>query len=191
MKTLIPAIIAALLAVPASAAGGIGSSAGAPSLESAQASALKSFQMPTMKLSFQKGAKVKDSVPGKAVVRTAGTKGSYVRVSGHVYFNGSGYVSHTPGYISLHVNGSANICDSSGQVCSGYTTVTTWANVFVNGNYVSDWLRPSVSVSFYKGGRYVGSGQVTGSIPVSGFVNGNWVHLTGSGYLNGDVFVNE
>jgi hypothetical protein len=183
MKNLISAIAAALLAVPAFAT---------PSLESAQASALKSFQSPpALKLSFQKGAKVKDSVPGKAVIRTAGTKGSYVRVSGHVYFNGSGYVSHTPGYVSLHVNGSANICDSSGQVCSGYTTVSTWANVFVNGNYVSDWLRPNVSVSFYKGGRYVGSGQISGSIPVSGFLNGDWVHLSGSGYLSGDVFVNE
>ena len=183
MKNLLSAIAVLLLAAPAFAA---------PSLESAQAAAMKSFAMPPLKLSFQKGAKVKDAVPGKAVAAAKQAKSSsYVRVSGRIYFNGSGYVSHTPGYISLHMNGSANICDSTGQVCSGYTTVTTWANVFVNGNYVSDWLRPNVSVSFYKGGRYVGSGTVTGSIPVSGFVNGNWVHLNGSGYLDGNIVVNE
>ena len=182
MKNLLSAITALLLAAPALAA---------PSLESAQAAALKSFAMPTLKLSFQKGAKVKDAVPGKAVAAAKAKASSTVRVSGHIYFNGSGYVSHTPGYISLHMNGSANLCDSTGQVCSGYTTVTTWANVFVNGSHVSDWLRPNVSVSFYKGGRYVGSGYVTGSIPVSGFVNGNWVHLSGSGYLDGNIVVNE
>jgi hypothetical protein len=182
MKNLLSATAALLLAVPALAA---------PSLESAQAGAMKSFQMPALKLSFQKGAKVKDSVPGKAVAAAKAKAASYVRVSGRVYFNGSGYVSHTPGYVSLHVNGSANFCDSTGQVCSGYTTVTTWANIFVHGDYVSDWLRPSVNVSFYKGGRYVGSGQVTGSIPVSGFLNGNWIHLTGSGSLDGNVYINE
>ncbi|MBI5240349.1 MAG: hypothetical protein HY926_07735 [Elusimicrobia bacterium] len=202
MKNLISATAALLLAAPAFAAGGIGSSAGAgrtdvltagaPSLESAQAAAMKSFQMPAVKLSFQKGAKVKDAVPGKAAAGAVAAKaGGYVRVSGHVNLNGNGYVPTIPGYASVNLRGSANICDPSGQVCSGYTTITTWSNVFVNGNFVTDWLRPYLNVSFYKGGRYVGSGQVSGSIPVSGWVNGNWVFLNGSGYLDGNVLVNE
>ncbi|MCX5794381.1 MAG: hypothetical protein NTY77_02645 [Elusimicrobia bacterium] len=184
MKTLIAVIAAALLCAPAVAA---------PSLESAQAAALKSFQsLPSPKLSFKKGAKVEGALPGKIVDKPAQAKASsYVRISGYVSFNGSGFVSNTPGYTSVNMNGYANLCDSSGQVCSGYTSITTWANLFVNGNFVNDWLRPYVSVSFYKAGKYVGSAQMSGQIPVSGWVNGNWVNLNGSGYLTGDVLVTQ
>ncbi|MDD5630323.1 MAG: hypothetical protein PHU21_14760 [Elusimicrobia bacterium] len=184
MKTLLSAIAAALLAAPALAA---------PTLESAQAAAEKSFQsLPALKLSFQKGARVQGALPGKIVTSPAKQKtSSTVHISGYVSFNGSGFVSHTPGYASLNVSGSANLCDSSGQVCSGYTTITTWANLFVNGDFVNDWVRPYVNVSFYKAGRYVGSAQLSGSVPVSGWVSGNWVHVSGSGYLSGSVLVTE
>ena len=184
MKNLISVIAAALLAAPAFAA---------PSLESAQTAALKSFQsLPALKLSFKKGAKVEGALPGKIVAKPAQEKtSSYVRISGYVNFTGSGYVATTPGYVSLNVSGYANLCDSSGQVCSGYTNITTWANIFVNNNFVSDWVRPYVNVSFYKAGRYVGSAQLNGSIPVSGWVNGNFINLSGSGYLSGDVLVTD
>ena len=187
MKNLLSAFAAVLLCVPAAAA---------PSLEGALAAAEQSFQCLPIQAAFQKGAKVKGAVPGKAVTTPAPKPvtpkaSSYVRISGYVRFTGNAYVSHTPGYASVNMSGYANLCDSTGQVCSGYTNISTYANVFVNGNFVNDWLRPYVNVSFYKAGRYVGSGQISGSVPVSGWVNGNWVNLSGSGYLNGDVYVTE
>ena len=86
MKNLISVIAAALLAAPAFAA---------PSLESAQTAALKSFQsLPALKLSFKKGAKVEGALPGKIVAKPAQEKtSSYVRISGYVNFTGSGYVA--------------------------------------------------------------------------------------------------
>lgn len=188
MKNLISAIAAVFLAAPALAA---------PTLESAQAAAEKSFQsLPALKLSFQKGAQVEGALPGRIVAAPAQgpaqeKTSSYVHISGFVTFNGSGFVSQTPGYVSLNMSGSANLCDSSGEICSGYTSITTWANIFVNGNSVNDWVHPYVNVSFYKAGRYVGSAQMNGQIPVSGWVNGKWIDINGSGYLTGDVLVTE
>ena len=89
------------------------------------------------------------------------------------------------------MSGSANFCDSSGQVCSDYADITTSVNIFVSGDSVNDSVRPYVSVSFYKAGRYVGNGQLSGQIPVSGWVRGNWAYINGSGYLTGDVFITE
>jgi hypothetical protein len=188
MKNLLAATVAVLLTAPAFAA---------PALESAQAAAEKSFQtLPALQLSFQKGAKVEGALPGQIVAKPVEKPvkektSSYVHISGFATFNGSGFVPQTPGYVNIDMSGYANLCDSSGQVCSGYTTITTYASFFVNGNFINDWLRPNVNVSFYKAGLYVGSAMMSGQIPVSGGVNGNWVNVNGSGYLNGDVLVTE
>jgi len=188
MKPFLSAFVAVMLVVPAAAA---------PALESAQAAAEKSFQcLPALAVSFQKGAKTAQSVPGQAIAvpapKPAQPKAAgYVRISGYVTFSGNGFVSHTPGYISLNFTSNVNLCDSSGQVCSGYTAVTSWANLYVNGNFVNDWLRPNASAAFYKDGRYVGTTQLSGTIPVSGWVNGNWVNISGSGYLTGDLYLTQ
>ena len=184
MKNLLSVLAALLISAPALAA---------PSLESLQAAGEKSFQsLPALKAAFRKGAKVKDSLPGKAAAAPVQAKASqYVQVSGSVNLSGNGYVATTPGYVSINLHGSTNLCDSSGQICSGYTTISTYSNLFVNGNFVSDWVRPYVSVSFYKAGRYVGSAQINGSVSVTGWVNGNWVNVNGYGNLSGSLYVTE
>jgi len=169
MKSLCLAFACAMLAAPAVAA---------PTLESASAAAEKAFQcLPTAQLSFKKAPKA----PGRA--KTAGI----VRVSGDINLSGSGTVPRVPGFVNITFNNLANICDSTGQICSGYQMITTYANLFVTSSFVSDWVRPEAYVAFYKDGRYVGSTWVRGDIHVTGWVNGNWVTVSGWGPLTGEL----
>ena len=49
-------------------------------------------------------------------------------------------------------------------------------------------LDPAAS-SFYKDGRYAGSARVEGSVFLTGWVNGDWVYVNGSGDLTGNVLI--
>jgi len=186
MKSLSAAFVVALLAVPAVAV---------PSPESALTSAEKSFQrLSAFKACFQRGSAQAQAVaPGRAVpVLTAqAAPASYVRVSGQISLSGSGYVPNGSGFVTISLSGSTNLQDASGRIRSGYTHVSTYASLFVSGPYASTWVRPDAYVSFYKDGRYVGSARVDGNVLASGWVNGGWLTLTGSGTLNGDLVVQE
>ena len=115
----------------------------------------------------------------------------YVRVSGNVDLRGSGYVSKGARIVSVNLTGTTDIRDSSGRIRSGYTTVSYMATLFVNGNWVSEWARPSIYLSLYQDGRYVGQVRVDGNIHVSGWVSGDWVSVSGSGDLSGDIWVQD
>ena len=165
-------ILALACAVSAAAAGA------APTLESASAAAEGAFQcLPTAQFSFKTAAKA----AGRAKAA------SLVRVSGDINLSGSGTAPRVPGFVSVTFNNLANICDSAGQICSGYRMITTYANLFVTSSFVSDWVRPEAYVAFYKDGRYVGSTWVRGDIHVTGWVNGNWVTVSGWGPLTGEL----
>ena len=182
-KTL--AIFAVLCALPAAAA---------PDLESARAAADMTFmdQAPAG-FTFQKGAQAAQSAPGKAVApaEAAGQplRPALTRVSGNLRLNGNAYVVTTPGYVRISLTGRADFCDSSGQVCSGATSITASANLFLNSDFASGYVRPSADVAFYKDGHYVGSGRLDGNIFVSGNKIGDVLYLSGSGTLTGDVSV--
>ena len=129
--------------------------------------------------------------PVDAGVRYASTSSRHVRVSGEVRLSGTGIIPRGSSFATVHLTGSADFQDDTGRVRSGYTTVTYQANIHVNGSWVTDYIRPSVYVSFYRDGRYLGSAQMDGSVYVSGHVSHDMVSLSGSGTLSGNIWVNE
>ena len=94
MKNIVLLISGVLLAAPAAAA---------PTCEAAAASAEQSFQsLPSLQLSFQKGAKAAEPLAGKAVAAPARKpvrvqQSNYVSVSGYVNLSGTGFVSNPQG----------------------------------------------------------------------------------------------
>lgn len=179
MLKILPVFSALLLAVPSRAA---------QTIESARASAAASFSaLPGFKSLPPASLGPVHGVPPPPL-RSAS---QYVRVSGDVRLDGSGYLPKGSRFVSVNLSGPTDIRDSSGRVRSGYTTVYYTASLFVNGSWVSDWARPSVYVSLYREGRYIGQAHVDGTIHVSGYVSGDWVHVSGSGTLSGDVWVRD
>ena len=171
VNNLFPIFFALLLAAPAAAA---------PSLESAKASAEQSFRQPrpSFKLSLPK------PVPKRPMITTQYRS---TRVSGYIDLHSNSYVPNTPGFVNVDFSGYANICDSTGKICTGYIPITFVSTIFINDNFVSAVVRPDVPVSFYKDGRYIGTTQLTGNIPVSGWLNAGWARLNGYGALTGDL----
>ncbi|MBI4656658.1 MAG: hypothetical protein HY746_07930 [Elusimicrobia bacterium] len=119
------------------------------------------------------------------------TKSQYVSVSGYVHLTGSGWVPGTNGgFTTVNMTGWATFRDSSGKVTSNNTYVNVLASMWIYPNqYVFQTVWPNVHVQFYKDGKYVGSANMTGSISVSGWPTGSFVHLNGSGYLNGSLYI--
>ncbi|MFA6028902.1 MAG: hypothetical protein WC969_03505 [Elusimicrobiota bacterium] len=137
-------------------------------------------------------------------IRSAGTSGfavaevspqpalktsRHVRVSGTLSLNGSGYVPQS-NYANVSVSGSVD-ARGEGGYATGYTTVTQTLSFFVNGNFVTQWVNVNAYVSVYKDGRFVGSTYLNGSVLLTGWKNGDWLHLNGSGAVAGDLFVQE
>lgn len=115
-----------------------------------------------------------------------------VRLSGNVRLDGNGYAPNGNGYAHVSLSGWASVRGADG-VQSGQFTVRHTAGVFVNENrrHYSEYVRVSENVPIYKDGRYIGSAWITGSIWVSGWMNGNWLHLSGSGPLDGSIFLRD
>jgi hypothetical protein len=96
------------------------------------------------------------------------------------------------GFTSVSLSGWATFQDSSGKVTSNQTYITVPASMWIYPNqYVFQTVWPNVYVQFYKDGKPVGSTYMNGSISVSGWPSSNFVSLSGSGYLNGSIYVED
>ena len=114
-----------------------------------------------------------------------------VHLTGYLSLDGNAYVSNPNpgGSVMVTFNGSTMLRDSSGATANAYFTVTQ--TFFINGNFTSGYVYPQQYVQVYHNGRSVGSVMVSGSIYVSGFVNGSWIRLSGSGNVSGSGTVQE
>ncbi|MFA6434876.1 MAG: hypothetical protein WCW52_09290 [Elusimicrobiales bacterium] len=128
--------------------------------------------------------------PAKAEISKTG---SSVRVSGYVYLHGFGWVPGPGGgFTTITVSGYAAFRDSTGKITSNNTYISDTVSLWIYPNqYASRTVWPNVRVQFYRDGKAVGSANMSGSINVGGWPSGGSVDLTGSGYLNGSVFVED
>lgn len=120
-------------------------------------------------------------------VKAAGSQ--YITLRGHVTIQGSAYVPTIPGFASINFSGSTQLQDSTGHYLSGYVTVSDYSSIFVSGDFLNGFARPSANVGIYKDGKYLGTVRVEGSIPVNGWINNKWVHASGSGYVQGSAYI--
>lgn len=118
--------------------------------------------------------------------------GSYVNLSGYVNLNGSAFVPQNGGFVSANLTGWAQLNSSDYKVKTDNEYVTVYASFWANPNqYVFQTVYPNISFRVYKEGKYIGTVYSNGSINVSGWVSGNYVNLSGSGYLNASIYVPE
>lgn len=132
-------------------------------------------------------AAVPAPAPAKMIART----GRYVQVSGYVNLNGNGFISGpNGGYTSVPLSGWATFRDSSGEVTSNNTYVNQYASMWIYPNqHVFQSVYLNVYAQFSYKGKPVGSTSMTGSVSVNGWPSGNYVSLSGSGYLSGSIYV--
>ena len=135
----------------------------------------------------------KDAVAGKAVAAPGVKAARYVRLSGNISLNGSAHVGNGSSSAFIHFNGSTRVEGDNGKITSDYFSINQSEHFWLNGpsSHVSGYVRPNVSVSLYKDGKYIGQGYVSGTIHVSGWNNNGWVNLSGSGQLTGDVSITD
>lgn len=116
----------------------------------------------------------------------------YIRLRGHVNVWGNAHVPQgQTGHVWITVSGDTQLQDETGRYLNGTVSVSDSSHYFVNGNHVNGWARPSANVSLYRNNRYLGNIRIEGSIPVSGWNNGGWVRLSGSGWVEGSGWVTE
>jgi len=117
----------------------------------------------------------------------------YVSLRGDVDLRGWAVVSEGSSFVSVNLNGNADVSSLDGQIRSNHAPVSQHASLFLgpNQSYVSQSVNVNVTVSLYKNGRYVGSAPVSGSVRVSGWRNGNSLNLSGRGPVTGSVFVRD
>lgn len=127
--------------------------------------------------------------PKPAKART----GSYVQLSGYVSLSGSGWLhGDNGGFTSVTLSGWGTFRDSSGRITSNNTHISATASFWVRPNQsVFETVRPNVYVTFYRDGKIVGSTSMTGSISVNGWPSSSYFSLSGSGYLNGSMYVED
>jgi hypothetical protein len=113
-------------------------------------------------------------------------------LNGDVHLSGNGFVPQNGGFVSIPLSGSIRVSGDGGKV-RGDGMVNEYVSVWVRegSNYVSQFVTVNANVSLYDGGRYVGTANVHGSVMVSGWANGSWLRLDGSGSVNGSAFVND
>ncbi|HBE87806.1 MAG TPA: hypothetical protein DDW67_01500 [Elusimicrobia bacterium] len=127
----------------------------------------------------------------RAVVVREGTR-EYVRVSGYVSLSASAWMQQDGGYTSFNFSGYTTVRDSSGRVTSNSVRISSYEGIWLRpGQYVHHSVRPNVSVSLYRDGKFVGSTYVSGYISVSGWPSSNYVTLNGSGHVEGSLYITE
>ncbi|MBI4347484.1 MAG: hypothetical protein HY553_11555 [Elusimicrobia bacterium] len=185
MKGLLMLGLSFGLAAPAAAVG---------SAEVSAASAVQAFgSLGAFKLRHPiRALEARTAAPGASLRKVAAGQSKYVTLRGHVYVSGDAYVGNgRTGYVWITVSGNTQLQDNEGRYLSGFVTVSHSDTYYVNGSWVNGWARPSAYVTLYKGGRYVGTIRVEGSIPVNGYNNGGWVRVSGSGWIEGSGYITE
>ena len=113
-----------------------------------------------------------------------------VHLTGHVSLDGTSYVGDPPNNSAMVTfHGTGTLHDSSGATATVHFSTTQ--TFFINGNYTTGYVYPREYVQVYSHGRPVGMVMVSGTIYVSGWVNGGWVRLSGSGQVSGSGSVQE
>ena len=120
-----------------------------------------------------------------AVVRPQGAH--YLHLHGYVNLNGSGFIPRGSGWATITVSGWTNLQDQDGHYLNGDIRFDDTSTYFVSGNYVSGWAHPYAYVNVYDNGKLLGTTRVSGTVSVSGFRNGDWLNLSGSGFVDGDL----
>lgn len=115
----------------------------------------------------------------------------YIRLSGYLSLQGSGHIPQGSNGAFITVSGSTQLQDDRGRYLAGVVHFSDSSYYHVNGNYVSGWARPYAQISVYDNGRFLGSVRVDGTISVSGWNNGGWLNLSGSGQVSGSGYIQE
>lgn len=115
----------------------------------------------------------------------------YIRVTGYLSLSGSAHIPQGSNGTFVTLSGYTQLQDERGRYLAGSVHFTDSSFYHSNGNHVSGWARPSAQISIYENGRYLGSVRVDGSIYVSGWNNGGWVHLNGSGQVSGSGYIQD
>ncbi len=116
----------------------------------------------------------------------------HVLLNGHAQLSGSGFIQEHGGFVSVPLNGSVRVSGDAGQV-SGDGFLNQYVSLWVHpgSNYVSQFVSFTANVSLYRQGRYVGMATVSGSVMVSGWANGSFLRLDGTGSASGSAFIND
>ncbi len=144
----------------------------------------------TEQLSLVPAVRQEVAVPETPAPSKART-GRYVQVSGYVSLNGNGWMpGNDGGFTTVTLTGWVTFRDSTGQVTSNNAYISVPVSLWVRPNqYVFQSVFPNVYAQFSYQGKPAGSASMTGSISVSGWPSSSFFSLSGSGYLNGSVYV--
>lgn len=135
---------------------------------------------------------VKPPEPSFQAVIEKDERGEYVRVSGYINFIGTGWMPSNGGYTHINFSGWTTLKDPSGRITSNSVSISFSEGVWANPNqHIFQTVRPNVTVSFYKDGQYAGSTTVSGYISVSGWPSSSFINVSGSGYLEGSLYLTE
>lgn len=121
----------------------------------------------------------------KPTPRPAAKKLRNIRLSGWINLSGSGFAPQHSPYVTVTVSGWTTLQDETGRTLNGSIHLSDTQSYFASGNWVSGYARPRAYVNIYDNGRLLGTVLVDGNVHVSGFKNGDWVHLNGSGQVSG------
>jgi len=147
---------------------------------------------PAAVVSVRAAAAKKAAVQTVELAGAKAAKGTHtLRLRGFVTVDGSGFVPQHSSWATITVSGYTTLQDQDGHYLRGDIRVEETRTYYVSGNYVSDWARPYAYVNIYDNNRLLGSTRVEGSISVSGFKNGDWLNLSGSGYVDGYLTYQE
>jgi hypothetical protein len=113
-----------------------------------------------------------------------------IRLSGQLSLDGSAHVSAGP-FTTITLSGWAYLRDDNGGRISGNIHFSDTQTYHLSGNHVSGWARPYAYVNVYEGDKLLGTTRVDGSIYVSGWNNGGWVRVSGSGPVSGSLVVGD
>lgn len=121
------------------------------------------------------------------------TAKKHVSLQGRINLRGSGYVGNGSRWLSVTLDGYTTIDGDGGKITTGHTRISHRETFFLSPGqrHVYRSVRVSAYVNLYRDGKYIGSTNVSGYIPVSGWINGSWVNLSGYGSLTGSVFVRD
>lgn len=118
--------------------------------------------------------------------------GKYITVQGYVTLQGNLWVPQNGGYATTYLTSWVQLRDYTGKYYTNNEYVNVHAGFWVNPNqHVWQTVYPRIYVTVYRDGKMVGTAYTDGSISVSGWANGSYMHLSGSGYISASLYVQE